>query len=112
MRRVIFLITSSAILLCATPKSNFKHDCIGCHADLPITLYGIYKRYLMVFSSKKDIKSSLVEFLQKPSRDNSVMSDRFLRRYGLKYPTTLSPKRLRGDIDYFIEHFDIKKRLY
>ena len=100
---VIFL--SLALLLQAEVNSS----CLACHAKNQIPNQLIYKRYLMKYSTEKNIEKAMIEYLKNPDQKNSIMPSAFFTKFPMK--KAMTEKNLKDKIREFIKLYDIKKRL-
>jgi hypothetical protein len=109
IRKIILVMVFSVQTLWS--QNIYEKKCVPCHKDLPTSLGGMFKGYLLIYSSEKFVKAGLKHYLRNPSRSISVMSDLFLDTYGTKKPTTLSPEELDEAIDIYWEKFKVFDKL-
>jgi hypothetical protein len=71
----------------------------------------MYKRYLMKYSTNKNMKRAMFKYLKEPNPENSIMPIEFFLKFSLKKPIDLDDSNLSRLIDIFLNRYDIKKRL-
>jgi hypothetical protein len=107
MVRAIFLI-----LITLTLNANeLEQNCLKCHIKNQLPTNLIYKRYLMKYSTKNNMKTAIFNYLKNPKIQNSIMPKQFFIKFKIKNNIKLDDKTLKRDIDLFLEKYDIKKRL-
>ena len=90
-----FLIVSSSC------GNIYETNCVACHKKLPVEIDKFFYRYLLKYSSERQVKKFLVEYLQNPSKQRSVMPESFIARFGIKKETALSEKELKEAVDIY-----------
>ena len=108
MVKTILLLLSFTIF---TNASVFKEKCMSCHNEQSIPFEMIYKRYLIKYSSKSEIKKAIFIMCKNPSIEKSIVPRGFLRRFGVKKPCKISDSDLSIAIDDFINYYDILKKI-
>ncbi len=108
MGKIVFLALLLAAQLAANP---YYENCIPCHKNLPVDLDKLFYNYLLKYSSEERVKGALRDYLQSPKESKSVMSEPFLKRFGVKAKTTLSDKELEQAIDVYWELFKVFGKL-
>ncbi len=103
---ILFLITLSFL-----KADIYQQNCITCHNQLPVFLDKFFYRYLLKYSSEKDVKVALFEYLKKPSKDTTVMPEAFILRFDIKKPTTLDDKQLKQAIDIYWDKYKVFGKL-
>ncbi len=86
--------------------SSYEKNCVACHNNMIVSIDKFFYRYLLKYSSEKNVKSSLAEYLKNPNKDNTIMPNAFIKRYGIKEKTTLNDDEL---IEAINEYWDIYK---
>jgi len=109
MRKTILILFAGATLLFSS--DIFEKKCVPCHKTLPTSLGGMFKSYLLIYSSERFVKAGIKHYLRNPSRSISVMSDLFIDTYGIKKPTTLSDEELNEAVDIYWEKFKVFDKL-
>ena len=100
---ILFVTISSADI--------YQTNCTSCHQKIDVTLEKLFFRYLFKYSSEKNVKNSLREYLQNPTVDTTVMPEAFVKRYGIKKKTTLTDEELRKAIDLYWEKYKVFGKL-
>jgi len=88
------------------------NKCLNCHSSLQVPSELIYKRYLMKYSSKKRVKDAIKSYLISPKESSSIMPKQFFIHFSVKEPTKLNGDNLDMVIDYYINKYDMTKRLF
>jgi len=109
MVKKLYIIVLLTVSLFA--QNAYDKHCVACHKSLPTSLQGMFMRYLLVYSGEKNVKAGLKYYLKYPRKDTSVMSDLFVRTYGIKKQTNLSDKVLDEAIDVYWEKFKVFEKL-
>ena len=108
MARLILM----AILFCMSVQANvYEQNCMACHKELPVSIDKYFYRYLLKFSSQKDVKQAMEEYLKNPQKETTIMPEAFIRRFGVKQPTTLTQKQLEEALDTYWEKYKIFGKL-
>jgi hypothetical protein len=89
----------------------YQSNCLSCHKNIDVTLEKLFFRYLLKYSSEKNVKKSLIDYLQNPTIDTTVMPEAFIRRYGIKKKTTLKYEELQKAIDIYWEKYKVFGKL-
>ncbi len=92
--------------------ANLKNDCLNCHEKEKIPNEVIYKRYLLEYSTSKNIQKAMFNYLKNPTKNSSIMPPQFFIRFPMKQKSKLDDDRLKHNIKLYIQKFDIKKRLF
>ena len=83
--------------------------CDRCHENrIPYTM--IYKRALLLYSSKERIKRNLTDFLVSPSADKSILPPGLKRRFDPAKHPKFSKEIAQKAIEELIEQEDIVKK--
>jgi hypothetical protein len=69
------------------------------------------ERYEEKYGSEKEVKKAILEYLKNPKKENSIMPNGFLRRFGVKEKTTLSDKELKNSIEIYYQMYSLKYKL-
>lgn len=110
----IFLIV--AILLFSANATKIKKDiyqtnCIKCHKKLPVSIDKYFYRYLLKYSSERNVKNAMYEYLKKPSKNMTIMPEAFIKRFGVKKKTKLSDEKLKEALDIYWEKYKVFGKL-
>ena len=100
----LFLILILLFNICFS--SVYVNNCLSCHKKIPVSIDKYFYRYLLKFSSEKSVKKAMFEYLKNPTKENTIMPDAFISRFGIKNKTKLSDKELKLALD---EYWDIYK---
>lgn len=90
---------------------NLNTHCLACHKSQQIPSQLMYKRYLMKYSSKKDVAGAMMQYLKDPKKSTSIMPAPFFLKFPMKEDLNLTHVELKQGINEFIEQFDLQKRL-
>ncbi len=107
-------VLSIAILFVAAAADDgvsLRENCLACHERQKIPSELIYRRYLATYSLKSKMQQAIVNYLNDPKQQNSIMPLQFFLKFPMKERSTFSTEELRRDTDAFLDHFDIKKKL-
>lgn len=112
MVRILFLIILLISGLFSKNKTTIYHlNCIGCHKRIPVSIDKYFYRYLLKYSSEKDVKKALVDYLKNPKKENSIMPEAFLKRFGVKKKSNLTDKKLKIAIDSYWDTYQVFGKL-
>jgi len=113
VKKIILIgLLSSQILLAEDIKQDiFDTNCLTCHKQLSFSLEKIFFRYLLKYSDEISVKSALIDFLKAPNKDTSVMSKEYIRSFGLKQKSTLSPAQLQEAVDIYWQKYTVFGKL-
>jgi len=81
MVRAVFL--STLLLFYSFSEDSFKRECIPCHKERKISLKKIFFDYLLYFSSEREVKRNLKEFLLNPSSKKQLYKKAKLFKHSL-----------------------------
>jgi hypothetical protein len=92
MVRIILIIAIMLSFLNAKTKRNvYQTNCIKCHKKLPVSIDKYFYRYLLKYSSERNVKTSMFKYLKSPSKKMTIMPDAFIKRFGIKRNTDSTP---------------------
>ena len=113
VKKLILISCLFSLSLYAAKNDNtiYETDCVKCHNRIPVTIDKYFYRYLLKYSSEKDVKKAMFEFLKEPTKENSIMSESFITRFGVKKKTKLSDKNLKEAIDSYWEEYKVFGKL-
>ena len=111
MVRIIFFISLISISLFAAENDIYETDCVKCHNRTPVTIDKYFYRYLLKYSSEKEVKKAMFNFLKNPKKEDSLMSESFINRFGVKKKTKLSDKKLKEALDIYWEKYKVFGKL-
>ncbi len=89
----------------------YHQNCLQCHQKLSFNLKQVYFDYLLKYSSEKAVKLALIDYLKAPNKDTSVMPKEYIRRFGVKKPTSLTDQELEKAIDYYWKRYTVFGKL-
>lgn len=89
----------------------YKDNCLKCHNKLPVSIDKYFYRYLLKYSSSKEVKASIYKYLKNPTSKTTVMPKAFIKRFALKDKSKLSEVELKKAIDTYWEEYKIFGRL-
>ncbi|MEA3289903.1 MAG: hypothetical protein U9Q04_06930 [Campylobacterota bacterium] len=89
----------------------YEKSCVSCHKKLPVGLDKLFFRYLLKYSSKKDMLKNLKQYLIYPSVETTVMPESFIDRFGIKSKTTLKPKEIDEALEVYWQKYKVFGRL-
>ncbi len=107
MVKAVIVVSILTIYLFA----DFKSECLACHKREQIPSELIYKRYLLKYSTQKNIEQMMFEYLKNPDKKSSIMPPQFFLKFPMKERVDLDDDTLRENIKLYIKKFDIKNRL-
>lgn len=62
-------------------ETDVLQKCLVCHENSAPPFAMVYRRYLVLYSSKSKIKKRMIDFLTSPSRKKSSMPEGMKRRF-------------------------------
>lgn len=100
-------------LLASTLSANnlYETNCMQCHNKLPVSIDKYFYRYLLKYSSEKDVKKAMSKYLKNPSKENTVMPEAFISRFGIKKKTSLNHRELKKAINSYWTKYKIFGKL-
>ena len=92
MVKIFLVLFISFSFLNGAKKENtiYETNCVKCHNKIPVTIDKYFYRYLLKYSSEKDVKKAMFEFLKNPSKEETIMPESFITRFGVKKKTNLT----------------------
>lgn len=108
MGRLIFLFL---IILTISNASVYEKNCVSCHKKLPVSIDKYFYRYLLKYSSERSVKSAMSSYIQKPSKEKTIMPEAFIKRFGIKKPTKLNKKELKEALDIYWDKYKVFGKL-
>ena len=107
MVKIVLLLALHVALIAGV----YEQNCLSCHSKMPVKIDKFFYRYLLKYSSEKNLKSALKEYLKNPKREKSVLQEELLDRFGVKKPTTLSEQELNEAVDKYWEIYKVFGKL-
>jgi len=99
------------LLIVNLQASVYEQNCVACHKKLPINIDKFFYRYLLKYSSSIETKYAIKLYLQNPKKENSILNEALLNRFGVKKKTTLNEKDLKKAIDEYWDKYKIFGKL-
>ena len=109
VNKIVFILLFTFSLIHA---DIYTHNCVQCHKKLPVSIDKYFYKYLLNYSSQKNVKQAMLHYLQNPRKEQSVMGEAFLRRFGVKEPSKLSNKQLKQALTIYWEKYKVFGKLY
>ena len=107
---ILFLIISS-LYAQRSEDDIYESNCIKCHSKLPVAIDKYFYKYLLKYSSEKDVKQAMFDYLQNPSVEKTIMAESFITRFGIKKKTNLSDEKLKEALDIYWDEYKIFGKL-
>lgn len=113
MVKKVFLIILMVLSLNAdnTDYSIYNLNCVQCHSQLPVSIDKYFYKYLLKYSSERDVKKAMFDYLKNPTSEKTVMTESFITRFGVKKKTNLNDSKLRNAIDGYWDKYKIFGKL-
>lgn len=109
-RLVIFLFLIFGFAF-GEQKSVYEKNCVACHNKIPVSIDKYFYQYLLEYSSERDVKEAMFQFLKEPTLEKSLMSESLIKRFGLKKKTKLSDKELKEALDSYWNEYNLFGKL-
>ena len=110
VKKMALLLALSSILLFGGEESVAK-QCLTCHDVSAPPLSLVYRRYLMLYSSKKRIEKRMVNFLKAPSKERSSMPEGMKNRFNPQNHPSFDENVAEKAVESLIEKEDPIKRI-
>jgi hypothetical protein len=107
MVRALFLL----LVAFSLHADVYQTNCVSCHEKLPVSIDKYFYRYLLNYSSEKDVKRAMLEYLRKPDKQKSVMGESFINRFGVKQKSELSNGDLKKALNVYYETYKVFGKL-
>jgi len=98
------------LLIVVVLGADTKNSCLACHEKNQIPDELIYKRYLMKYSTDKNIKNAIISYLKNPDQKNSIMPSVFFSKFPMKKKIDIN-ESIDSEVLEYLYEFDVKKRL-
>lgn len=92
-------------------QNSYEKNCVACHKKLPVSIDKYFYRYLLKYSSERSVKLAMKNYLIKPNKKDTIMTESFIRRFGIKEQTTLNEKQLNEALDIYWEKYKVFGKL-
>lgn len=110
MVKTTLLLALFVSFLCAK-TGIYEKNCIPCHQDMAVKIDKFFYRYLLKYSSEREVKSAMHHYLKNPKAENSILVDGLINRFGIKKKTTLTDEQLQEAIDDYWDYYKIFDKL-
>ena len=110
MGKVVLILLLGLSCLVADESPNTA-SCTVCHEKSAPPLSRIYRRYLMLYSSKERIQKRMIDFLHAPSKAKSAMPEGMKNRFNPQKHPAFSPQIAKKAVDTLIEKEDLIPRI-
>ena len=111
VKNLFFIFILSCSLFAKSEKDTYEANCVKCHDKLSLSIDKYFYRYLLKYSSEKEVKKAMFNFLKNPKKEDSLMSESFINRFGVKKKTKLSDKKLKEALDIYWEKYKVFGKL-
>ena len=113
MVKMILILFLSISFLMAEQNNDIIYDlnCVGCHKKMPVTIDKYFYRYLLKYSSETKVKEAMFSYLKNPTKEETIMAESFITRFGVKKKTNLTDDKLNEALDSYWEKYKIFGRL-
>jgi hypothetical protein len=107
---ILFLMI---LTLSADEKEDniYEANCIKCHSKLPVSIDKYFYRYLLKYSSEKDVKKAMFDYMKNPTIEKTIMAESFITRFGIKKKTNLTDDKLMEALDIYWDEYKIFDKL-
>lgn len=105
------IVLTVAIMFCVVDADVYKKNCVKCHEQLPVSIDKYFYKYLLIYSSERDMKYAIINYLKYPAKETSVMSDGFISRFGIKKKTKLSDEELQEAVNTYWDKYKVFGKL-
>ncbi len=106
----LFLIISSLVAN-ENEENIYESNCIKCHSKLPVSIDKYFYKYLLKYSSEKDVKKAMFDYMKNPTVEKTIMAESFITRFGIKKKTNLSDEKLNEALDIYWNEYKIFDKL-
>ncbi len=110
MGRVVLILFLGLQCLVAQ-ESQVPKRCTACHEKSAPPLPLVYRRYLMLYSSKARIQKKMVDFLSAPSKEKSAMPEGMKNRFNPQNHPAFATSVAKEAVDKLIEKEDLIPRI-
>ena len=113
MVKTLLILFLMVISLLATENEDniYESNCVKCHSKLPVTIDKYFYRYLLKYSSEKDVKKAMFDYMKNPTVEKTIMAESFITRFGIKKKTNLSDDKLNEALDIYWDEYKIFNKL-
>ena len=111
VKNLFFIFILSCSLYAKSEKDTYEANCVKCHDKLSLSIDKYFYRYLLKYSSEKDVKKAMFEYLKNPSIEKTIIAESFITRFGIKKKTNLSDEKLNEALDIYWDEYKIFDKL-
>ena len=108
---IFFLITLISLNAAKIDDTIYDTNCVRCHSKLPVAIDKYFYRYLLKYSSETKVKAAMFAYLKNPTKEETIMAESFITRFGVKKKTNLTDAKLNEALDSYWEKYKIFGRL-
>lgn len=109
MAKIVFTLFSLALFLNA--NDIYENNCVSCHKSLPVSIDKYFYRYLLKYSSERNVKEAMTTYLNNPTKETTIMPEAFIKRFGVKKATKLNKKELDKALDIYWDKYKVFGKL-
>lgn len=92
-------------------QTVYEKNCLTCHKGMAVKIDKFFYRYLLKYSSEKEVKHAMLSYLRNPTLKDTILVDGLINRFGLKKKTTLSEEELNVAIDLYWKEYNVFDKL-
>ncbi len=92
---------------CIAAEGDAMKTCAGCHETTAPPFSLVYRRYLMLYSSKAHIEKRMVDFLTAPSKKRSSMPEGMKIRFNPQKHPSYDPIEAKQAVGMIVQQEDI-----
>ena len=111
VKNLIYIFILSCSLYAKGEKDTYEANCVKCHDKLSLSIDKYFYRYLLKYSSEKDVKDAMFDYLKNPTIEKTIMSESLVKRFGIKKKTKLSDEKLEEALDAYWDRYKIFGKL-
>ena len=111
VRNLFCIFILSCSLYAKGEKDTYEKNCVKCHDRLSVSIDKYFYRYLLKYSSEKDVKEAMFDYLKNPTIEKTIMSESLVKRFGIKRKTKLSDEKLEEALDSYWDRYKIFGKL-
>jgi len=108
---MVKIIVMMGIFLNVLSANIYEKNCVQCHKDIPVSIDKYFYKYLLTYSSERDMKYAIINYLKVPLKETTIMSDSFISRFGVKKKSTLNEVELKKAVDIYWEKYKVFGKL-
>jgi hypothetical protein len=109
--RVLLLAAMVPAIVAAKTDGDIYARCTACHSMQAPPLSLVYRRYLMLYSSKGRVAERMVAFLTHPTKKGSSMPEGMKSRFNPQNHPPFPLEEAKEAVGELIEREDLLKRI-